>query len=73
MLRIKLSPTGKKNQPHFRIVVTEDRSKITGSPTAVLGHFHPLTGEMSVDRPLVAEWIKKGAQPTLRVRNLLKI
>lgn len=73
MLKIKLSPTGKKNEPHFRIVVAEDRSKITGSPVAVLGHYHPLTGELTIDQSLVKIWIEKGAQPTLRMRRLLKI
>lgn len=73
MLKIKLLPTGKRNQPHFRIVVAPDRSKLTGAPAAVLGHYHPLSGELEVDQAAVKEWLSKGAQPTLRVRRLLKI
>ncbi len=42
MLKIKLSRTGKKNERHYRIVVAENKSKLTGTNVASLGHFHPL-------------------------------
>lgn len=73
MLKIKLAPIGKKHQPHFRIVVVEENSKLTGRPTATLGHFHPLSKHLTYDRQAVTDWINKGAQPTARIRRLLKI
>lgn len=72
MLRIKLSPFGKKSEPHYRIVVGEDRSKLTGIPAAVVGHYHPLTKELHVEADAVALWISKGAVPTTKVSRLLK-
>ncbi len=78
MLKIKLARTGKKNERHYRIVVMEGKSKLTGANVAVLGHFHPMLPKTATDR-LVADqesvkaWMSKGAVPTDTVRKLLKI
>lgn len=73
MLTIKLAPTGKKNQIHYRIVVAEGRSKLSGRAKAILGHYHPRTKHLTLDRAAVAQWLKKGASPTDRIRQLLKL
>lgn len=73
MLKIKLTRFGKKHEPHYRIVVAEDRSKATGAPAAILGHYHPISKSLTFDKELVTQWIKKGAQPTDKVRRLLHI
>ena len=73
MLKIKLSPTGKKHEPHYRIVVAEENSKLTGKAIDVLGHFHPLSHQITFDTGLVKSWLAKGAQPTAKIRRLLKI
>lgn len=72
MLKIKLTPTGKKHERHYRIVVTEERQKITGTYVALLGHFHPKSGQLSLDRDLLNSWLAKGAQPTPTIRHLLE-
>lgn len=72
MLRIKLAPFGKKHERHYRIVVAEDRSKISGKTDVVLGHYHPLTKELTFDQELYKQWLKKGAQPTDRIRKICK-
>ena len=74
MLKIKLSPTGMKHHRHFRIIVTEKRSKLVGNNVAVIGHFHPTeaTNPLSVDKDLYTFWIQKGAQPTAKVKQLVK-
>ena len=41
MLKIKLARFGKRNQPHFRIVVNEAKDKRDGSYVALLGHYAP--------------------------------
>ena len=73
MLKIKLSPIGKKHEPHYRIVVADENSKLTGRAIAILGHFHPLTHQITADTDLVKAWIAKGAQPSEKIRRLLKI
>lgn len=73
MLKIKLSPFGKKHEPHYRIIVAEAHSKLTGPGVNTLGHYHPLSHNLVVDLNLVKEWLGKGAQPTEKVRKLLKL
>lgn len=72
MLKIKLTPTGKKNAKHYRIVVMEEHSKLTGSAIDTIGHYHPLENHaITLDQDKYSAWTKKGAQPTDRVRKLL--
>jgi small subunit ribosomal protein S16 len=73
MLKIKLIPLGKKHERHFRIVVTEENSKLTGNNSIILGHYHPLTKQLTCNKQAVGEWMKKGAQPTEKIRRLLEI
>ncbi len=72
MLKIKLSRTGKKHQPSYRIVVAERRSKRDGKFVALLGHFNPLTSPSTIvlDTKSYDEWLAKGAQPTNTVRAI---
>lgn len=74
MLKIKLARFGKKNQPHFRIVVNEARSKVNGQYVALLGHYSPISEPkiLTLDLKLYHEWVKKGAIPTNSVANLAK-
>lgn len=73
MLKIKLSPIGKKHAPHYRIVIAEEHSKLTGRAVEVIGHYHPHDKSLDVDKDLLKKWLKNGAQPTDIVKELLKI
>ncbi len=73
MLKIKLSPLGKKNSHTYRIVVMEDKSKITGKNLAVLGQYNPLSNEIKLDKTEVDAWTAKGAQLTDRVKKLYNL
>ncbi len=72
MLKIKLTPTGKKHEIHYRIVVMEENSKLTSIATDVIGHYHPLTKELTLDNNAYQKWVQKGAQPTQRVLKLFR-
>ena len=74
MLKIKLARFGKKNQPHFRIIINEARSKRDGQYVALLVHYAPTATPKILELDLKAyeEWIKKGAQPTDTVASLAK-
>lgn len=74
MVKIKLSRTGKKNQPSFRFVVQEARSKANGKAIEVLGHYLPLQqpAVIKIDKKRYQEWVNKGAQPTETVRQLFR-
>lgn len=73
MLKIKLSPTGKKNLRQYRIVVAEERGKLTGKIVEHLGHYNPhgKTDQIKIDKELYQSWLKKGAKPTQTIKNLV--
>lgn len=73
MLKIKLTPTGKRNHRQYRIVVANDREKLTGNIIEHLGHFdpHAPADQLKIDRDLYQTWLDKGAQPTQTVKALL--
>ncbi|OGY18070.1 MAG: 30S ribosomal protein S16 [Candidatus Chisholmbacteria bacterium RIFCSPHIGHO2_12_FULL_49_9] len=74
MLKIKLFPTGKRNQRKYRIVVAVDRSKSNGKYFENLGIYDPLTepATVRINKERYNAWLKKGAQPTQTVRLLEK-
>lgn len=72
MLKIKLSRTGSKNHPAYRLVVLPDRSKLTGSVRDTLGYYLPLSNQLSVDKTKFDYWLSKGAIPTPRVKKLIQ-
>lgn len=74
MLKIKLSRTGRKNQPSYRVVVAEARSKRDGKVVDNLGYYNPLSksAEVVIDKKKFQEWISRGAKPTITVEHLYK-
>lgn len=74
MLKIKLARFGKRNQPHYRIVVNEVRSKRDGNYVALLGHYAPsaIPKILKIDMEAYNLWLTKGAQPTDTVAGLAK-
>lgn len=72
MLAIRLTRKGKKNQPFFRLVVTDKRNSTKGGRAVeVLGYVDPLTKKKSLEVERIKYWISKGAQPSATVNNLL--
>jgi small subunit ribosomal protein S16 len=73
MLRIRLTRTGAKKKPQYRVVVIERDRARDGRFLEILGHYNPATQpvEWKVDRDRVQHWISKGAQPSLTVSRLL--
>ena len=71
--KIKLQRVGTSKQPKYRLVVQEARQKLGGSVIEILGIYHPRQTPtlFEVSKEKVLEWIKKGAQPTDKVRMLL--
>ncbi|MTW21436.1 30S ribosomal protein S16 [Allochromatium palmeri] len=76
MVTIRLSRGGSKKNPFYQIVVADIRSKRDGRYIERLGFFNPNArgGEipLRLDTTLAQEWIRKGAQPTDRVKQLIK-
>ncbi len=71
MLRIRLSRRGKRNNPFYRIVVTEAGVKNNGKPLATVGHWHPKSKAFSLDLQKVKEYVSRGASISDSVRQLM--
>lgn len=71
MLMIRFQRVGRRNDPAFRIVVTEKRSKPKSGELEILGSFHPKTKETRFKAERISYWFSQGAQASPRVHNLL--
>ena len=69
MLAIKLRRIGKKNQPSYRIVVSEKKSKVLGKFVEDLGWYDPKNKKFKIDKERAQYRIKTGCQPTDTVYN----
>ena len=72
MLVIRFFRTGKKNQPSFKIVVTDKReSSTTGRFVEEVGFWNPLIREKVLRQERIKYWLSVGAKPSPSVFNLL--
>ena len=73
-VKIRLTRTGAKNQPSFRIVVADAKVKRDGKHLEIIGYLDPKTDpqKLVVDKERYHYWLKLGAQPTEAVRKLVK-
>ena len=73
MLRIRLSRTGAKKQPSYRVVVADIESKRDGRVVERIGHYNPRREptEYMIDEDRALYWLSVGAQPSDAVRRLL--
>jgi small subunit ribosomal protein S16 len=74
MLRIRLSRTGKKRQPSYRVVVADADAKRDGRVVERIGYYNPLVNpaEYKIEESRALYWLSVGAQPSNPVRDLLK-
>lgn len=77
MLKIRLARGGAKKRPYYHIVVADSRSPRDGRFLEKVGSYNPLlpkdgpTPRLVMKSERIAEWLKKGAQPTDRVARFL--
>jgi len=65
---------GKKNRPHYRIVVAEHSAPVKGKIVESFGFFNPLVEPkvLEVKKDRLQYWMTKGAKPSDTVASLLK-
>ena len=71
MLMLKLQRVGRKNDPAFRLVVTEKRSKPKSGELEILGSYHPKTKQTMLKNERILYWLSKGAKASDTVHNIL--
>ena len=74
MLRVRLKRVGAKQDPFYRVVVSESKLTPAGDFVDNLGTYDPGTdpATVKIDLPRAHEWIRKGARPSETVRSLLR-
>lgn len=72
MLMIRFQRIGRKNDPAFRIVVLEKTSgPKAGNYVDLVGTYNPKTKAVSLQGEKIVDWVKKGAQVSPSLMNLL--
>jgi small subunit ribosomal protein S16 len=73
---IRLARCGTKHKPKYRVQVADSRKFVTSKYIENLGTYIPKVGvqkeDINLDHAKIAEWVKKGAQPTATVKHLIK-
>ena len=72
-VHIRLRRTGTTKKPAYRVVVADSRAARDGRFIEIIGHYNPLTNPptIKIETEKADAWIKKGAQPSNTVKNLL--
>jgi len=70
---IRLSRTGARKQPQYRVVVIEKERARNGRPVEVVGTYNPRTTPASIElkRERIDYWISKGAKMSDRVTKIV--
>lgn len=68
---IRFQRVGKKNRPHFRLVVAESSNAAKKNAKEILGSYDPIKKDKSVDAERVKYWMSVGAQVSPSAHNFL--
>jgi len=76
MLKIRLQRIGRKNDPSFRVVLTDSKNSTkSGKFLEILGTYNPRAMEKSLKRKLessrIKYWLSKGAKCSDTIHNFL--
>lgn len=73
-VKIRLRRMGAHKKPFYRIVVADSRAPRDGRCIEEIGYFNPMVepNEIKLDMEKTKKWISNGAQPTERVKSIIK-
>lgn len=74
-VKIRLQRIGKRDQPLYRMIVTDQHAKANGRSLAILGSVDLKSKPQKVkyDKKELNRWMGQGAQPSETVRKLLSL
>lgn len=72
-VKIRLTRTGKTNQPLYRVVAIDEHKKRDGQAIEILGAYdpHKTNGKLSIKKDRLDYWLSVGAKPTATVSSLI--
>ena len=69
---MRLQRVGRKNDPSYRIVVTDKRTgPKSNKHVAIIGSYNPKMSHIQLDAEAAKDWLSKGVQPSDTVHNIL--
>lgn len=69
---MRLQRTGRKNNPSYRVVVTDSRNAAKrGRSVDLLGSYDPLKGRFQINAEKAKLWLSRGVQPSDTIYNFL--
>ncbi len=72
MLAIRLQRIGRKNEAHFRVVLTDHKNSTkSGKFQEILGNYNPKLGTMLLKEDRIKHWISVGAKPSPTLHNFM--
>ncbi|MCF2969861.1 30S ribosomal protein S16 [Synechococcus sp. Nb3U1] len=72
MVKLRLKRYGKKQQPSYRIIAIESKTRREARPLEELGYYNPRTKETVLETGSLLKWLRCGAQPTDTLQGILK-
>ncbi len=73
-VKLRLTRTGGKKEPHYRLVAVDSRSPRDGSFLEILGSYDPAKDakEAQLKTQAVQKWLSRGAKASPTVESLLR-
>ena len=72
MLKIRLQRTGRKNDPAFRVVLTDSKNSTkSGKFLEIVGNYNPKKGKTDFNAERILHWISMGAKLSDTMHNFL--
>lgn len=72
MIKIRLQRIGRRNQPFYRVVVTDSQNgPRSGRFIEILGSYNPKQGTVDIKKDRAEYWLNNGAQTSGTMHNFL--
>lgn len=73
-VKVRLTRSGSKKHPFYRVVATNSDSRRDGRPLEFLGYYNPNTNpaDVKIDQEKIDKWLASGAEMSPTVRSLYK-
>jgi small subunit ribosomal protein S16 len=73
MLKIRLRRMGARNNPFYRVVVSDSRNVPTAAAVEEIGHYDPTKqpAQVTIDTVRADYWVGRGAQVSPTVKKLI--
>lgn len=74
MLMIRLRRMGARNNPFYRVVVSDSRNVPTAAAVEEIGHYNPTKhpAQVTIDTARADYWLGRGAQVSPTVKKLIE-